>query len=189
MKTLALHTILAHCLLTLTVFIGTANAADPATPMITYQRNIAELANQGPTPLLAIYADGKAVVHIPSYMKKAGIYEMQLSQGELQQLINEIRSAGLPSFDNANVRAIRDQMQAENALKGLLAEVSDDEITVIELELPAPKETITPSTKRSTFRWKNLQFDAKQFDIPALRAAAQAERRLLSLAEDIVPRQ
>jgi hypothetical protein len=192
MKTQALRTVLIHCTLVLTIVLVHAKAAEAAAPMITYNRIIVELADQDPTPLIRIYPSGLAVVHIPSYMKRAGTYEAQLSQEELHELIKTMRLAGLPSFDTASSKATRDQLQAENARSGFLSAVSDDEITVIELALPSNQLDKVPDAgsaliTRSKFRWKNLQFDAKQFDIPALRAAADAETRLLGLVNEIAP--
>lgn len=188
MPTPILRITLIHCVLALTIILGTAKAAETTTPMLSYHRIISELANQDPTPLLRIYADGLAIVHIPSYMKQAGTYETQLSQAELQQLINEIRLAGLPAFDAVSIQSIRNQHVSQNANSGVLRTVSDNEVTVITLELPdGPLDAVQVTSTRSDFRWKNLQFDAKQFDIPALRAAAEAEQRLLGLVKNITP--
>lgn len=192
MKTRVLRTVLIHCTLVLSIMLGNAKAAESAAPMITYDRIVVELADQDPTPLIRIYPSGLAIVHIPSYMKRAGLYEVQISPEELQELIKTMRLASLPSFDAASTRATRAQLQAENARSGFLTEVSDDEITVIELELPSNQVDKAPDAgstliTRSEFRWENLQFDAKQFDIPALRAAAEAERRMLRLVDEIVP--
>ena len=156
-------------------------------PIISYQKQAAELAGQTSAPLLQIYADGEAVVQIPSYWVNAGTYRTRLSEQELQQLIAELRQAELDDFDTEQAHSELERQV--NSSAATVYAISDDTTTIIDLAIPAdgdtPNEVLEGELQVSSFEWTNLQFAADTYDVPTLDAAAAAEQRLEQLIDRI----
>ncbi len=146
------------------------------------------LAEQDPTPLLRLYGDGRARVHYPVYMKRAGDYELQLSTDEMRNLLADLEGEGLPTLDVAGGELLRRGAVAEEESRGELFHVSDTSETVIRMLVAQPGGRAAP--RRTTIRWSNVSSDAKRFpDLDAVQVIARCEERLRELTErdDLIP--
>jgi hypothetical protein len=162
-------------------------------PVIEYNLVHHMLAEPDPQPLLRIYGDGRVHVHYPVYMKRAGDYELQLSQPELRALIRALAGDGIIDFDRATAREKRRQLQAQQrAATGTLFEISDSSETVIEIRLDEYQQAPGTAAVRNLekrFAWSDLPQDARRFpgwaEIVKANNAAQRLESLLN-REDVV---
>ena len=135
-------------------------------PVIQYRQHIYMLAGIDDKPTLQIFADGRVVAHYPVYMKKAGDYEMQLDEAELEALIQSLSSNGLMVFDAKKVKdKIKQHKKAEKA-KGQFHAISDAVESVIEIKLDEYQENNKAKKIEKfhkQFRWKNIEHDAARY--------------------------
>ena len=135
-------------------------------PVIQYRQHIHMLAGIDDKPTLQIFADGRVVAHYPVYMKKAGDYEMQLDEAELEALIQSLSSNGLMVFDAKKVKdKIKQHKKAEKA-KGQFHAISDAVESVIEIKLDEYQENNKAKKIEKfhkQFRWKNIEHDAARY--------------------------
>lgn len=157
-------------------------SATSPTPVIEYNLVHQMLANPDPEPLLRVYGNGHVHVHFPVYMKRAGDYELQLSQAELGLLISTLAQDGIIDFDPEAASNTVQQLEAQRrASGGTLSYISDSTVTVIDIALDRYQST--PSARaitnlRKKFAWKNLQHQARSYPQSQTlqRAAASADR-------------
>jgi hypothetical protein len=168
-------------------------SGDEGAVVLSYQRDIAALAEANPTPLLRIYGDGRYVVHYPPYMTMAGSYQGGITVDRLEALIRTAIDGGLLELDVEAVERERRLREAERhamrraANEPELFEVSDKESTRIRLrlEMYKPEGVIGPGLPRETeVLWWGLREDAVMYpEIEALRRLASFESELLALVE------
>lgn len=160
-------------------------------PVVSYHQLIPSLADQDPTPLLRVYPDGRTVVHVPSYMKNAGTVETWLDDAEMQQLLQDLEQSGVGDFDSEQTRAQIRRQTRDPGRRGPLLTSADGVVTTMDLALPGKvASSARPGATaggRKRLRWSNLQQDARRFQLPGLRAAAAAERRLQRLIDQVLP--
>jgi hypothetical protein len=102
------------------------------TPIVTYDQQHALLTNNNPEPLLSVYANGKARAVYPRFMKKAGIYEWQLSDSEIQALR---RLIGKPSIQQFDEQVVKEEIKTKNEQdNNLPLYISDSTTTVIDVK-------------------------------------------------------
>ena len=164
------------------------STASAGKPVITYSLHHAMLINQDQVPLLQVYGNGKVHAHFPQYMKKAGDYQMQLSQPELIELLRSLEQDGVLDFDHQSAKSYKVQADAQRrSNSGTFFHTSDTTETVIEIKLDAYQRH--PLAKRmtnfsKTFNWKNLERDAKRYTQSSeIKRAAASAQRLHSLLE------
>lgn len=163
---------------------------DPQTVVASYTLVLGELRDPAPGPSVRVYGDGRAVVHIPRYMKRAGDYEVRLSETEMNALISTLNVPELLQFDPAAVRDAKANSLRYNrggaAGEPLLVQDTDPALTTIEMTV-RPERAAVVSKKIS---WVGLESDARRFpDVPAIQKLAAAKQRLAALIErdDLVP--
>lgn len=155
-------------------------SASSAEPVIEYNLVHGMLASPDPVPLLRIYGDGRAHVHIPAYMKGAGDFELLLKPAELNNLLRQLADNGIVGFDHAAVMQEKHRLEASRrAATGEMFYISDATDTVINIRLEQYQRT--QSSPRIVelnehFSWRNLRQDARRFPAssPITRAAAAA---------------
>jgi predicted RND superfamily exporter protein len=135
-------------------------------PVIHYQQNVHMLAVTDDMPSVNIFGDGRVLVHYPVYMKKAGDYEMQLSDEELVDLVQSMSSHGIIDFDENKVKqAIGDEKKSAR-VKGELYTISDTVETSIVIQLDEyQKNQSSPKIKnlKKHFSWENIEQDASRY--------------------------
>lgn len=161
-------------------------APDAVEPVIEYAEVQEMLAAPDPAPLLRVYGDGRAHVHLPEYMKRAGDYELRLPPAELNTLIRSLAQDGIIDFDPVAVEQARQQAIAQQrASAGTLSAISDATETVITVRLDEYQRgpAAAPILKlNKRFAWKNLEQDARRFpQSQALQRAAAGQQRLRAL--------
>ena len=168
-------------------------AQEPDTPVVVLKRTSGELGGADPIPLLRIYGNGSVRVHFPSYLKRAGDYELQLSRTEMETLLASLIEQGLMGFDPLAATRQKEEIaqQAKTAAQqtrtqGSVSKVMDADTTVIEIHLESytasDGTTTTDLTKKIS--WNGLQWDAQQHPgIESLQKLAAAGRELLALCE------
>jgi hypothetical protein len=171
-----------------------AQPGDGSYPVVKYTETAAEpvveynllhhmLAEPDPQPLLRIYGDGRVHVHYPAYTKRAGDYELQLSQPELRTLLRDLSRDGVIDFDRAAMRSQRQELEAQRrAATGRLFHVSDSSDTVIHVRLEEyQREPGMPRVLKleKRFVWPDLPQDARRFpQLAEITNANQAAQRL-----------
>ena len=157
-------------------------------PVIEYNLVHDMLAEPDPQPLLRVYGNGRAHVHYPMYMKKAGNYEMQLSRPELNQLIRDLATDGIIDFDKASIKQQRQQLEKQQREQtGTLFYVSDSSHTVINVRLDEYQRSaggVKARNLNKRFSWPDLAQDARRFPLSReITKANNAAQRLDTLMQ------
>jgi hypothetical protein len=130
---------------------------------------------------VVVYGDGLVRAHYPAYLENAGDRETRLSAGELQTLVSQLASSGLPEFDESSVRA---ECEAAQAATGELFEAIGADRIEIELNLNSYRRRpgdVSRSVQQRV-RWRALPQDALRFpQIRGLAALLQASESLEAL--------
>jgi hypothetical protein len=169
-------------------------ARDPGTVVIQFTEKLGEIALPEGGPSLRVYGDGRALVHYPRYMKRAGDYRVQLSQEEMARLMRLLVDRKVLEFDPKAARRARQNAAAARRAAGEPAfYVSDASTTTLEVRLDRYKP---PGLGRPVARdvhkkisWYGLQPDVKQYpEIETIRNlhAAQRELRAILKRPDLV---
>lgn len=145
------------------------------------------------TPLLRIYGDGRVLVHVPVYMRRAGDYTLRLDAAELNGLLQTFVQGGLVDFSVEGVREEIRQVRSARRRAALdaggpltLTTRSDDAVVVIDVRLArftgADGEVRRDVAARAS--WTGLQFSAADFPgVASLQSLAAMERQLIALTE------
>lgn len=134
-----------------------------AEPILEYQQNIAMLSPIDDKPSLRVFGDGRVLVHHPAYMKKAGDFEMRLSDAELVRLLRDLSSNGIMDFDAKKVKEKIKVHEEKLKAKGQFYEVSDTLETMVNVKLDEyqkDKKAKNIKSFSTQFKWKNLEQDA-----------------------------
>ena len=161
---------------------------DASTVVVSYTHILGGIGDADKGPSLKIYGDGHMVVHYPPYMKKAGEYTLELTQGEMERLLRSLIASKVLEFDAQAVRRSKFETDAatESSQPTFYSE-SDAPTTTIEIRLtrytPAgsfAQEVLDVDKKVS---WTGLGSDARRYPtvnaIQGLRAAEQELRALM----------
>ena len=134
-----------------------------AAPILEYQKNINMLSAIDDKPSLRVFGNGRVLVHNPFYMKNAGDFEMRLNDTELVDLVRDLSSNGIMTFDEKKVKEKVRAYDAKMKGKGLFYGVSDGLETVVDVQLDEyQKDKNTKKIKgfSKQFKWKNIEQDA-----------------------------
>lgn len=160
--------------------LATGNAT--SEPVIHYQQKVQMLSAADDRLSLSVFGNGHVLVHFPVYMKKAGDYELWLSQPELVQLIQGLSSNGIFDFDHARVKGEKNSFDLKMKAKGQLHHVSDDLEIIVDIRLQNYQKTASSPVQPNLvkrFSWKNLQQDARYYkNNQSIQSAAKAIRTL-----------
>jgi len=161
---------------------------DASTVVVSYTHILGAIGDADKGPSLKIYGDGHMVVYYPPYMKKAGEYTLQLTQGDMNRLLWSLIAKKVLEFDAQTVRRSKLETDAatESSQPTFYSE-SDAPTTAIEIRLtrytPAgsfAQEILNVNKKVS---WTGLGSDARRYPaisaIQGLRAAEQELRALM----------
>jgi len=157
---------------------------DPAYLVLQYTHTYDMIENQDTTPFMRVYGDGRVLIHYPAYMKRAGDYQLQLSDAELQNLLTTLDNAGLLSLTAQAGESVQSQINATAAGQAL-HEVSDDTKTIIETHVSRISPKLKSGQINNRVVMSNVEAMAlKHPGIPELRAMAAAEQHLQALTKD-----
>ncbi|QFU74633.1 hypothetical protein EY643_02605 [Halioglobus maricola] len=147
--------------------------------MLAYSETPAMLGNADPTPRIRVYSNGRVLVHFPVYMKKAGQYELWLSEAELEQLLT--LASKLVGNDGAVASARLDEaLQTEAEATGFAQYRSDSMIETLDLNIEKFKAgaNVAATSMEETITWKHKEFSSAAYpqvqglaDMEALRNA------------------
>jgi hypothetical protein len=187
---------LVTCLLLISASLAAAQRVDYSRDadvvVASYSLAIGELENPDPGPSVRVYGNGRALVHIPTYMSNGGDYAVQLSAAEMSSLIDTVAADELLQFDPAAVRqAKKDSVQFNRgggaAGERVLFEVTDPSITTIEVRVrPAAVGGAAGQADEITkaISWSGLETDERQFpEISAIQKLSAAKNRLRAVME------
>lgn len=164
-------------------------ANNPNTVIIKFEELFGELGDMGRGPLLEVYADGRVSVYYPPYMKRAGKYQLQLTQVEMESLLQIFSAHNIPDFDVAAVRQSRNlAATAQEASSGMLFASTDPSTTILELHLdqyvPAWPPGQKPLAVHQRIVWQGLRADAQRFpELAAIQNLFTAQQELRALME------
>ncbi len=144
-------------------------------PVLIYQLTHQILAEKDSLKI-EVFSDGYALLHYPSYMKMAGNYSVQLSQGQMQGMVRALNAPAITSFSEQRMTI---QKKSADKKQGRLSFISDSSNSSFE---------VSRSDKNGQNKWKqgiqcpHLQFDAKQYpNISSLSKLAEVESMLSKL--------
>lgn len=151
-----------------------ANSVPGTLVTYTYQHELLPKGNS--EPLLTVYSDGSMKAVFPVYMKRAGTYQGQLSDEQLQALKSLISAPEIVGYSAKKLSeeiALREAQQEQIEGKGkTYFAVMDSTTTIIELSTApsgSSNETIGKSATKK-IEQKDLSVTAKQHpDIPMLQ--------------------
>ena len=156
---------------------------DPEFVVIEFTHVEDMLEDADPTPLLRIYGDGRVLVHYPAYMKRAGDYEMRLTDANLQQLLLSLEQKNIFNLSSARVTQLKQQAAVrrfEQTKK--LTKRSDSIHSIVNIKLGTyiPATTgVTQTNFAQRVSLKNLKWNTKIYpEVAELRSAADAEVEL-----------
>lgn len=168
-------------------------ARDATTIVLRYSRLPGEVGELDRGSTFTLWGDGRAVVHVPAYMRRAGDHELVLEDEEVQRLLRFVLGKGVLEFEPEAVRRRMDRIvekRREGAGSGTveLFESVDADTTLLELDLkryrPAGRLAAMAAPVRKTLAWYGLAADVERFpEVPALRRLRAVELMLLELME------
>ena len=138
------------------------------------------------TPLVRIHGDGRVLVHFPDYMRRAGDYELRLSEGAMQELMRAAADSLLP-FDSAATASRVRALETAERDEGAVVRVSDPTTTILEVRFDrfrpaAAAADIHDGVKRVA--WTDLRGDAERFrEVVALQDVVGLHRQVRALAD------
>jgi hypothetical protein len=159
---------------------------DPNYLVLQYTHVHGMLENPDPIPFLRIYGDGRILIHYPIYMKRAGDYELRLSDAELQQLLSSLDATGVMGFNIQSMESIEAQLKAN--VSGQIATVeSDVTLTVIETHVTRIIPTLIGTSSEQVNNkvvLGNVKSRAERYpEIVELQGIAAAEQQLQALTK------
>jgi len=158
---------------------------DPAYLVLQYTHTYDMIENQDTVPFMRVYGDGRVLIHYPVYMKRAGDYQLRLSDAELQQLLTRLDNAGILNLTTKAGESVQTQI---NAAATGLHEVSDDTKTIIETHVSRISPTLNGTYAgqiNTRVVMDNVEARASMYPgIPELQAIAVAEQHLQALTKD-----
>jgi len=154
-------------------------ARDAGTVVASYREILGEVGETDAGPSVQVYGDGRALLHFPRYMSRAGDYSVQLSPSELDGLVSSLVDKGLVDFDATAVRSAQRQAAAAKlSVAPTVLVIADATTSVLEIRVERGAKRIV---------WNALREDARQYpNVSALQnlaAAAQQLRGLLDRAD------
>jgi hypothetical protein len=149
-------------------------ARDAGTVVASLTEVLGEVGDADAGPSVKVHGDGRADVHYPRYMKRAGDYVVQLSPNELDALVASLVDDGLLDLDPQAVRSAQRQTLRLSAAPVLVV-TADAPTTIIEIRTGRGARRIV---------WNGLREDARQYpNVSALQNLAAAEQRLRAVME------
>lgn len=121
---------------------GTGPGPEPGTveePLIELRYEGGLIKNPDPTPFVRVYPGGRVLIHYPAYMKKAGDYELQLDDAELQELLSSFADREMLTTESDELEVMAARVRAEEQL---LTPPDDHGVTtVVEIHADSFTET------------------------------------------------
>ena len=143
-------------------------------PVLVYEASHEMLA-ESDNLKIEIYSDGHATLHYPDYMVNAGDYQVQLSPGEFQRLINTLDTPAIQSF---NKKALGLQKKEQDQASETITFVSDASYSSFEIS----RNDENGNKNQQNIKWPRLHHDAKKYPgIVAINKLAEVESVLLDL--------
>ena len=169
---------------------------DPQRVVVSYAELPGELAEPDSAPRLEIYGDRRAVVRYPASMKRAGEYEVVLSEAEMHDLLVGMVERELIELDEDALRAKRRELVRQRRAAELpdLFSISDESTLEITLHLQRYRPDRPGAAERGDLlkriRYRGLHSDARSF--PELAEVqdllwARARLRALMSRPDLAP--
>lgn len=136
------------------------------------------LEDQDREPLMRIFASGLVRVHYPAYMKRAGDYEIRLTQNEFAELLDGLAEK-LSTIDVEGAKAERRALRERRRAGGQLHHVSDTTVTIIRY-----RPSLTADAPLRTIEWDNVATDLRFYsEIAAVQVLGEVEATLRSLLD------
>lgn len=137
---------------------------------------------------LHIYTDGYAVVYYPPYMQRAGKYDTNLAQSDMERLWTLLSRKHILEFNRESVRRRLDaEDQSQDESSRTLSTVANASITLIEFYPNRYKATVFGDGSRKAMKkisWHGLKWDASKYpDIDEIRDLAAIQQELLAIME------
>jgi len=129
------------------------------SPFITYDLQHEILAHDNPEPLLSIDENGKARAVFPEFMKKAGIYEWQLTDAEFLELRKLAGKPGIQEFDE---QAVQEEIEENDKQDNTLISISDSTAIIVEVKSIHESGEVIEGPTPSKDELQSITFD----DVP-----------------------
>ena len=159
---------------------------EPDVPLVELSYEGGMIANPDPTPFVRVYSGGRVLVHYPAYMKKAGDYELRLSESELEQLIGEFQTSEVLTLESSEIAELTAEMREGDAPLVLPEDHGVDAVVRIRAESFTPAGAETPTLREidQTLRAESQALRAAPAaGVERLRELANGVERLEALAQ------
>jgi len=154
--------------------------------VIEFSQSQDMILNVDPIPLLRIFGDGRVLVHYPVYMKRAGDYEMRLTDAQLQLLLSSLELKGILTFNLNKISELKKisenklRFSANNKIQTIRSDDARSKFKVKLTSYQSSTSNVTQTNFLKSIVWKNLKLDALSHpDVTALKNAAAAELELV----------
>jgi hypothetical protein len=94
------------------ILLASASWVCAEEPIIELERRAGMVASGDATTKISVWADGTVLVHLPSYLKRAGDYRGKLSGSELAALVDSVVLNEIADLTTDEVRAARARASA-----------------------------------------------------------------------------
>jgi hypothetical protein len=119
--------------------------AELAEPLLALSYQGGFIKNPDPTPFVRVYPGGRVLIHYPAYMKRAGDYELQLSESEIEALLSSFADRQVLTLEPDALNQMAAQVRAEEGLSvpegdhgvATVVEIRADEFTSAGEEEPS----------------------------------------------------
>ena len=89
-------------------------------PLLELSYEGGRIRDRDPTPFVRVFPNGRVLVHYPTYMKKAGDYELNLNDDELRQLLDSFADQSMLELDFNALNMIAGEPVAEDGPEELV---------------------------------------------------------------------
>jgi hypothetical protein len=158
---------------------------------MSYREQLGAIGGADSGRSVVVYGDGRVVVHYPAVMKRAGDYSLQLTRGELRELLDRVLEENFVDLDEATARR---PLEPEASEAGEFFAVHDEATSTIELNLDAYRAAGNRGVERRgvkrKVRYYALRAHARRHPQNASLqnlAAVQSELMALMERDDLEP--
>ena len=154
--------------------------------LVDYAVEYGKVAEEDRFVSIRVFGDGRVELYRPFWHARAGSYSIQLTDDEIQRLLDDLLTAGALHFDPAKAQAkCRREDQRRFADRGQTAGTSADSWVHLSVRVDAyqsPGAAAVEGPVDRQIAWRNLEWAAENYpSIPALEELRAATRTLDAL--------
>ena len=175
-----------------------------AKPILSFKESHGIMSGLDSFTTVKIYGNGLVKVHYPTFMKRAGDYEMILEEDALNELLQSFAQEKIPELNVNDILVDKKskQLQSKSLGRPELYAVFDASITTFDMNFESYRNNASTQNNNSEqvgllgseyevfnlekkIEWKGIRTDAKRFpNIKAIQNLQAAQKMMLDIAEN-----